>query len=1089
MSEPFDVSVWRSRVAGWWQETAGDLPATMGRLGVRTAYGLLTASAWLPLLAAYGDQPGPAVAALVSVLGGVGTNLLSNLVQGVYDKGAAPQQAEREITEQPGLRAEYQQMLAGLGVVTAAQQALSGGWAAFEAQLRGDLAHMGGNVQVDSGGGAIFLGDVSVRYGDLVVRDKYEYHTHLAPPPPDTTPLRDAYLRCVAERCGRLPLRGVDIGSSDATRAAQPLNLANVYIELDATVQVPADAWPGQVISASLEDSLALDREGLRSVRGAAGDEKRRRVTVLECAARFRHLVLLGDPGGGKSTFVNHLAGCLAAAQLEGDATPWQERFPAWPDDAWDLLPLPVILRDLARKLAEDGTGTARTVWDHVLDWLTDRDLAEFAPHLKAALRGGRALVLLDGLDEVPAAGQRGLVRDAVADFAQTYGRARMLVTCRTLSYQDERWKLPQDFAVFELAPFDEDKIDAFVGAWYAELEAMGTVPPGEGHALARRLREAVRRPDLWRLAPNPLLLTVMALVHTHKGLLPEARALLYEDCVEMLLWRWEQIKVGAGPGGKVGLHRLLVEARLQTVDLKRTLWRLAYEVHYYDRGEGGAPADLAEEALLRALRDLHPERSWDWAQRVVDEVRERAGLLVERQPGVYTFPHRTFQEYLAASYLSAEGSFGERGARLARENTGLWREAILLAVGRLVHHQGETDRPLALVAELCPATEPGDDVGWQAAWLAGEVLCELGLARARATHQGQDLLRRVRLRLAALLESGHLASRERAEAGDVLARLDDPRPGVGVAPGADGRPPLPDFVWVEVPAGAFVMGSRQNDAEAYDDEKPRQRLEIPDGYWLARYATTVAQYGCFVDGGGYDDPRWWTPDGRAWRRGEWDSQLTDGWVRSWLEERPAELRGAPLRWDEQREHPNRPVVWVSWFEAVAFCRWLTAALQAAGSRQRVWRGGQTSDLPLPLSSLQWRLPTEAEWEKAARGEQGRRYAWGDEDWEPQRANLEWSIGNATPVGMYPLGATPSGLLDLNGNIWEWTASLYRPYPYRGDDGRNDAEAGAARVGRGGSWDNNQRDARCACRDGYVPGFFDDNVGFRVVVSLASAEF
>ena len=106
MAEPFDVSLWRSRVAAWWQEAAGDLPGIMGRLGVRTAYGLLAASAWLPLLAAYGQDPGQAVTALVGVLGGVGTNLLSNLVQGVYDRSAAPRQAEQEIAEEPGLRAD-----------------------------------------------------------------------------------------------------------------------------------------------------------------------------------------------------------------------------------------------------------------------------------------------------------------------------------------------------------------------------------------------------------------------------------------------------------------------------------------------------------------------------------------------------------------------------------------------------------------------------------------------------------------------------------------------------------------------------------------------------------------------------------------------------------------------------------------------------------------------------------------------------------------------------------------------------------------------------------------------------------------------
>jgi formylglycine-generating enzyme required for sulfatase activity len=1080
MGESFDVPTWKERVRAWWRETARDLPGTMKRLGVGSAYGLLTASAWLPLLAAYGSDPGPAVAALVGVVGGVGTNLLSNLVQGAYDKASAPQRAEQELAELPALRPEYQQMLSELDAVAAAQQALGSEWTAFEAKLREELRQMGGSLRIDSGGGAVILGNLTVPHGDFVGRDKIIINPPAPGPRPDA--LRAAYLRHLTERCGWLPLRGVDVGASDPRRAAQPLRLAKVYVELDTTVRVPAGAGPGDVISESLKSSLALDREGLRLEREG---KDLHAVSALECAARFRHMALLGDPGGGKSTFVNHLAVCLAAAQLEGDSGAWQARYPTWPADAWDLLPLPVALRDLARALPGDGLGAARLLWEYIEGWLADRDLAEFAPHLKRSLSEGRALVLLDGLDEVPTIMQRALVRDAVADFTATYHQARILVTCRTLSYQDKRWKLPHDFATFELAPFDENKIDAFIGAWYAELETSGAVRFGEGAVLAARLREAVHRPDLWRLAPNPLLLTVMALVHSHKGRLPEARALLYEECVEMLLWRWEQLKASGGPGSEADLNRLLLDAGLQAVDLKRTLWRLAYDVHAQERADDGGPADLSEEVLLRALRELHPAESWDWAQAVVDQVRERAGLLIERQPGVYAFPHRTFQEYLAASHLSVDHRFGRQGARLAREGGARWREVILLAVGRLVHHQGETDRPLALVAELCPAAEPANDEDWRGAWLAGEALLELGLARTRETNQGRDLLARVRERLAALVGEGHLEPRERAEAGDALGRLGDPRPGVGIDAGTG----LPDIVWVEVPAGPFVMGSREEDREADDDEKPQQRLEIPYRYWMARYPTTAAQYGCFVEGGGYEEPRWWTPAGWAWRQGTWYSQVADRYTRDWLKRRPSELRGRPVSWEEQQEHANRPVLNVSWFEAMAFCRWLTDRLRSPGGGLRVWRDGSIERLGLEPGSIQVRLPTEAEWEKAARGKEGRRYAWGDQAWEPQRANLEMTISDPSPVGMYPWGATPSGLLDVTGNVWEWTASLNRPYPYESEDGRNDPEGDGSRVVRGGSWDYDQGDARCASRVRLIPGYCYNYLGFRVVMSLASSAF
>jgi len=134
------------------------------------------------------------------------------------------------------------------------------------------------------------------------------------------------------------------------------------------------------------------------------------------------------------------------------------------------------------------------------------------------------------------------------------------------------------------------------------------------------------------------------------------------------------------------------------------------------------------------------------------------------------------------------------------------------------------------------------------------------------------------------------------------------------------------------------------------------------------------------------------------------------------------------------------------------------------------------------------RLPTEAEWERAGRGRAGRIYAWGDEPWDEERANIERRIGHASPVGMYPRGATAqdmSGLHDLTGNVWEWTLSLYREYPYRDDDGRNDQEAEGPRVVRGGSWDGNQRDACCASRLRNGPDSFDADLGFRVVLSLS----
>ncbi len=180
---------------------------------------------------------------------------------------------------------------------------------------------------------------------------------------------------------------------------------------------------------------------------------------------------------------------------------------------------------------------------------------------------------------------------------------------------------------------------------------------------------------------------------------------------------------------------------------------------------------------------------------------------------------------------------------------------------------------------------------------------------------------------LVRLVEGGQLAPRERAEAGDVLGQLGDPRFDADFyfLPCRYRGQPEPRHGFVEITPGPFVMGSKKGDKDAWDDEygNPAQ-LTIPYRYWIGRYPVTVAQYAAFLAaGGGAEDAAWWTATGRRWRSGEWDSQVTDDWLKDWLKERPPDQRGAPMWWDEQSPYPNRPVMGVSWFEAVAYCRWL----------------------------------------------------------------------------------------------------------------------------------------------------------------------
>ncbi|KFB68957.1 SUMF1/EgtB/PvdO family nonheme iron enzyme [Candidatus Accumulibacter vicinus] len=358
------------------------------------------------------------------------------------------------------------------------------------------------------------------------------------------------------------------------------------------------------------------------------------------------------------------------------------------------------------------------------------------------------------------------------------------------------------------------------------------------------------------------------------------------------------------------------------------------------------------------------------------------------------------------------------------------------------------------------------------------------------------DALRR-RLQQALIERSRDPAAdlRARIAATRALGELGDPR--FERRRGPLGEYLLPPLVALE--AGTYPIGS---DEGIYPEEAPAHGVEVAAVH-LARFPVTNAEWRLFIAAGGYDDERWWeTAAARRWRSGEgtadgikqrgrdnlqwirdnpeeYRRMVDDGRVNplaaanyekylamseaefeSLLDEKIPSGRQTEPRWwnDPAYNEPTQPVVGICWHEARAYCAWLSAQ-----------------------SGLLWRLPSEAEWEAAARGLTGRRYAWGD-DFDPARGNtFESHIRGTTPVGVFPGGDTPEGVADLSGNVWEWTSSAPEPYPYVPNSGREDPAVDAVpRVLRGGSWDYGRDLARCAYRYHSPPGDRYGLVGFRV---------
>jgi formylglycine-generating enzyme required for sulfatase activity len=276
----------------------------------------------------------------------------------------------------------------------------------------------------------------------------------------------------------------------------------------------------------------------------------------------------------------------------------------------------------------------------------------------------------------------------------------------------------------------------------------------------------------------------------------------------------------------------------------------------------------------------------------------------------------------------------------------------------------------------------------------------------------------------------------------------------------------------VRIEAGPFLIG---------EDEE--QHEVILPTFWISQYPVTNVQYRAFVDAGGYGKEKYW-PEAKAqkyWQKGQFKGRWDDDW-----RDRAYDF-GLPFNLD------NHPVVGVSWYEAVAFCRWLEEGMRRGGEAARKWpaemsEAAQAVWTGVAAGELQLRLPTEAEWEKAARGTDGRIYPWGDDVPDPNRANYhETGLGTTSAVGCFPAGARPDGCLDMAGNVWDWCATRWNEeYPYAATENEwadTSLKDDTVRVLRGGSWDFSVENLRCASRFRLNPNYWDSIFGFRLVVS------
>jgi len=437
-------------------------------------------------------------------------------------------------------------------------------------------------------------------------------------------------------------------------------------------------------------------------------------VEIPELLHRPR-VVVLGDPGSGKSTLLRHIAYAVACGRAEDVGQATLER-------------LPIFVRIVQFSQAQADNRTLK------LDTYI-REVCEprWCPLFQQALDAGEALVLLDGLDEVVDAHQRKSIAEAIQILVADYPGNAFLVTSRIVGYQAAR--LSGDFSQHTIQPLPLERIAEFVGKWYTAIEReAGAEELSEEYILsvveearqrAEELSRTIReRPGIQRLAENPLLLTIIALVNWRGRKLPNRRVELYAHAAETLIESWPYRRQGV---------------ELDTERVIRLLSPVAYRI-FATRSSG----DIAEDELLPILSEaicrvdgVDEREAKVYADEFLGQISERSGIFRERgydERGrrVFGFLHLTFAEYFTARYLAGlwEGLGEDTEARrtLLRQYAHVprWREVVLLMAGDVgLRDTDRAERATRLLGDILTLGSDYEDRLYRDLLLAGQCLAD----------------------------------------------------------------------------------------------------------------------------------------------------------------------------------------------------------------------------------------------------------------------------------------------------------------------------------------------------------------------------
>lgn len=845
----------------------------------------------------------------------------------------------------------------------------------------------------------------------------------------------------------------------------RPIDLTNAYIQLDLNFSKLAER---EARNKGGDDDAAPEKTMMRQA------EKMQFSLMQILGAGYKKIVIVGDAGSGKSALMQWAGMTAAQAYLFRKVSAEQKTF--LKAIGFNLifrryLPLLVPLRKFYAHCMENKLPVdSNSLYAFICEYSTREYRKEGLPeNLFRRLLKWRCLIMFDGMDEVEFKARvdvRSALEGLVSHSANSAGNI-YLVTTRPSAAE-----VTSQLVGFETAtvlPITPEKRERMIELWCNAVYPTLTEADDKASDLLRRIES----PLVNEMATTPLMINIFALVYYHSRDLPSQRAELFEQAVKALLT--DPHKQGQAAADTELWGGRPVSQRIDDMAL------IAYILH-----DEGKPSIFADDLLSREefWRRFGDEKNIELAKQKASDflelVARRGGLL--RQDGkTYDFYIRRFREFLAGHYVAQkmEEHWDVVLQKHVHARGDQWIEPLLLSLGFLAY--SNDNKAKKLMQALTRAAQDPERHN-HAFTIAGIALADL---LKNPTERVRGLFAEEKREFPAIMQGilektpPVFSADLRYRLGLALAEIGDPRFQISI----ENKMKFVMPQLVDIPAGVFRMGTSEEDekiikeqgAKSWNGEKPAHNVFLSE-YSIGKYPVTNAEFRCFWEQDGYNpDAPWWSEDGRKWRTGAWESDLS--WLpsedlretyKNWLAERPVNRRNRPFWWDDPKWNAaNLPVVGITWFEMEAYCNWLSH-----------------------VTSKPFRLPTEAEWEHAARGAENFIWSWGN-TWDAERTNTgeaENKIGGTSPVGMYPHGVSPFGAQDMIGNVWEWCLDCYNDEEYKERAGKDvkdpcRVEGGNARVLRGGSWSNSRNLARCSVRRRYEPDNFDNSFGFRVVCS------